>query len=301
MHEWLTTKKETIKLFLKDYGKITCVILCVSVSLLSVYLIIFLSVASPLRISFLDVGQGDAILIQTPSGRTMLIDGGATDVVLTRLADELSFFDREIDVIGETHPDADHVTGLIPVLQKYKVDMILTPPVEGTTKVFNELKHHIDDEQAEVHTAKKGDVIDFHDGVTVTVLYPSVTYVAKKNDTNDASVSVVVKYGAVSFLLTGDLPETQESKLISDVLPKHITVYKASHHGSKYSSGEQLLTYIRPEYSVISAGKDNTYGHPNQEALSRLQKYSGEVLSTIDRGTITFVTDGRSVDVETGK
>jgi competence protein ComEC len=301
MNEWLEKKKETLKLFLKEYGKITFVILCVSASSLTVYLIIFLSTPSPLRISFLDVGQGDAILIQTPSGRTMLIDGGATDVVLTRLAEEMSYFTREIDVMEETHPDADHVTGLIPVLKKYEVKMVLTSPVEGATKVFDELQHHIDGEQAEVHVARRGDVIDFHDGVTVTVLYPPAHYVAKKHDTNSASVSVVVKYGEVSFLLTGDLPEIEESKLISDMLPKPITVYKAGHHGSKYSSGEQLLSYIRPEYAVISAGKDNTYGHPNPEAVSRLQKYSKEILSTVGRGTVTFATDGKGVKVETKK
>jgi competence protein ComEC len=112
-------------------------------------------------------------------------------------------------------------------------------------------------------------------------------------------VSIVVKYGDISFLLTGDLPELEESKLISDLLPRHVTVYKAGHHGSKYSSSEQLLTYIRPEYTVISAGKNNTYGHPSPEAISRLQRYSREIISTIDRGTITFVTDGKSMKVET--
>jgi competence protein ComEC len=299
MNDWLRQKKDILILFLKEYGKVVVVVLSVSISAVSIYLIIFLSTPSPLRISFLDVGQGDAILIQTPSGRTMLIDGGATDVVLARLADKLSFFDREIDVMEETHPDADHVTGLIPVLKKYYVRMILTSPIKGTTKVFNELERRINDEHAEVHVAKKGDTINFHDGVIVTVLYPSANYIAKKNDTNDASVSIVVKYGDISFLLTGDLPELEESKLISDLLPRHVTVYKAGHHGSKYSSSEQLLTYIRPEYTVISAGKNNTYGHPSPEAISRLQRYSREIISTIDRGTITFVTDGKSMKVET--
>jgi competence protein ComEC len=102
--------------------------------------------------------------------------------------------------------------------------------------------------------------------------------------------------------LTGDLPTAYESSLASSgLLAKNITVYKAGHHGSKTSSGEQLLSYIKPEYAVISAGKDNKYGHPNGEALERLQKYSKEILSTIERGTITFVSDGRIVEVEAAR
>jgi beta-lactamase superfamily II metal-dependent hydrolase len=301
MYEWSENKLNSVKNFLKEYGKVTLIIFCIAISALALYQIIFLSTERPLRVSFLDVGQGDAILIQTPSGRTMLIDGGASDVILARLSERLSFFTRGIDVMEETHPDADHVTGLIPVLEKYKINTMVLPPVKGETKVFSELEKHINEEGSEMYIAKNGDVIHFNDGVTVHVLYPATNYRVKKNDTNDASVSVVVKYGETSFLLTGDLPSTEESQLITDVLPKHITVYKAGHHGSKYSSGEQLLTYIRPEYSVISAGKNNKYGHPNTETLERLEKYSKEILSTIDRGTITFVTDGKKMEVETDR
>jgi competence protein ComEC len=102
-------------------------------------------------------------------------------------------------------------------------------------------------------------------------------------------------------LLTGDLPSTHEGELIQDTLPHPITIYKAGHHGSKYSSGDQLLSYIRPEYAVISAGKDNKYGHPNPEAVGRLQKYAKEIISTIDRGTISFLLDGTNVEVKTSK
>jgi beta-lactamase superfamily II metal-dependent hydrolase len=275
--------------------------LLLSVSLCSVVLLSSLSQPRKLRVSFLDIGQGDAILVQTPSGKKMLIDGGPSDKVLTRIGEVTSYFTADIDILEETHPDADHVTGLIPVLEKYNVRTIITSPGVGTTNIFKDLQKHIDDEHADVHVAHTGDVVDFHDGVTVKVLYPPANYRVKKDDTNDASVSVVLTYGAQTFLLTGDLPTTEEGKLIAAGLPKGVTVYKAGHHGSKYSSGEQLLTYIRPEYAVISAGKDNRYGHPNLEAIARLQKYSKEILSTIDRGTISFVTGGRSIEVETEK
>lgn len=301
MKEWYEEQMSKVKLFFNDYGKVTTsvslIILCVGL----IYFIILISVPQKLKVSFLDIGQGDAILIITPSGKKMLIDGGPTNKILERLNKKMSYFDNDIDVMIETHPDADHVTGLIPVLEKYNVHTIVSSPVDGHTGVFDDLQKHIDDEQAQMHVAQSGDVIDFGDGVVANVLYPPKNYVAKKNDTNDASVSVEIKYRSESFLLTGDLPTPEESKLIIAGLDKNITVYKAGHHGSKYSSGEQLLTFIKPEYAIISAGINNKYGHPNIETIERLEKYSKEIISTINRGTISFITDGKMIEVETEK
>lgn len=308
-------KHKTIYL---EYGKVIFVCCLIVVSLVSIYLIVSLISPHKLRVSFLDVGQGDAILVQTPSGKSMLIDGGPTNVVLEKIAHEMSYFDNDIDVMVATHPDADHVTGLIPVLEKYKILTTVISPAEGSTKIVDDLTNHIVVEHTDTHVAQSGDSIDFHDGVVVKILYPSAKYIGKKSDTNDASVSMVITYGDESFLLTGDLPSTEESKLIEALLSlrqshvsrhelpspsadSNIIVYKVGHHGSKYSSGEQLLTYIKPEYAVISAGKNNKYGHPNIEAINRLQKYAKEILSTIDRGTISFITDGRMMEVETTK
>ena len=311
MKEWLTEKKKVAGEISDEYGKLIILIsllfICVGLGLT----IFSLTGTQKLKVSFLDVGQGDAILIQTPSGKSMLIDGGPNNNILAKLADGMSYFDRDIDVMEETHPDADHITGLIPVLEKFNVKEIILSRAESGTKIFDDLNIHIKNEEANTHVAQVGDVIDFHDGVIVKVLYPASNYVVKKNDTNDASISVEVIYGDETFLLTGDLPSTEEQKLINGGLTKsarggsasggNVTVYKAGHHGSKYSSGEILLTYIRPEYSIISAGKNNRYGHPNPEAIERLQKYSKEILSTIDRGSISFLTDGRVMEVETSK
>lgn len=297
MNEWIDEKKKVIGEINGEYGKLIILISLFFVCIGLVLTIFSLTVTQKLKVSFLDVGQGDAILIQTPSGKSMLIDGGPNNNILEKIIKETSYFDRTIDVMEETHPDADHITGLIPVLEKFNVKEIILSYAKSDTKIFNDLNNHIKNEQSETHVAQSGDIIDFHDGVIVKVIYPASNYIVKKNDTNDASVSVEVIYGDESFLLTGDLPSTEEQKLISGGLTKNITVYKAGHHGSKYSSGELLLTYIKPEYSIISAGKDNKYGHPNIEAIERLQKYSKEILSTIDRGTISFITDGRTVEV----
>ena len=213
----------------------------------------------------------------------------------------MSYFDRHIDVMIATHPDADHITGLIPILKKYEVRTIVTSPLSGHTGVSGELTKSLVAEHAVVRVAQKGDEIDFGDGVVAHILYPSKNLRVKESETNDASVSLVLTYGDTSVLLTGDLSTTHEGELFGSALPRKVTIYKAGHHGSKFSSGEQLLSYIKPEYVVISAGKDNKYGHPNLEAIERLTTYSKEILSTIDKGTITFLLDGKSVELRTEK
>lgn len=289
--------KRKLRDFFRNYGKVTLLLFSCLLIFSLVCAIVYEASPKKLTVSFLDVGQGDAILIQTPSGHDMLIDGGPTDAVLARLGEKLNYFDRTIEVVVATHGDADHVTGLIPVLKTYRVEKIIQSPIEAKTGISNDLARHISDEGAEVHVAQKGDLIDFGDGVVVHVLHPATT-ISLKMDTNDASVSVVLVYGNHSFLLTGDLTSKYEASLIGAALPRNVTVYKAGHHGSNTSSGAQLLSYARPEYSVISAGKDNRYGHPHPEALERLEKYSKEVLSTVDHGTISFESDGRLLDIE---
>lgn len=291
---------ERAKVLLSAYGKVGLLFISFLVILFSSFSIYQDSVLRELRVSFLDIGQGDSALVQTPSGHTMIIDGGPNTSVLTRLDEELSFFKNDIDVVVATHPDADHVTGLIPVLHKYKVGMIVQSGQTSDTEVFKDVDDHIEQEGAQLYIAAAGDVIDFQDGVTATILHP---YTGEYfSDMNSASIAMVLKYGDESFLLTGDLPIQNESLVLSSkLLPKNITVYKAGHHGSKTSSGNALLSYIKPEYAVISAGKDNKYGHPNPEAMERLNVYAKEILSTIDRGTISFVTDGKGIEIETQK
>lgn len=300
MNIWLEGRRKSIESFFNNYGKVTLVSFSLFLSVVSVCTLTTFITPQKLRVSFLDVGQGDSIFIQTPSGHTMLVDGGASGIVLTRLDEEMNYFDKTIDVMVATHGDADHVTGLIPVLEKYTVENIVVSPVKAETSVFVDLEKHIAQENGTVYVGARGDEIDFGDGVVAYILYPHKN-ILEKTDTNDASVSFVLTYGEHSFLLTGDLTSTYEPQLVGASLPKKVTVYKAGHHGSKTSSGVQLLTYIRPEYSVISAGKENKYGHPNPETVERLETYSKEVLSTIDRGTISFESDGRIIDVEVNK
>lgn len=284
----------------KEYGKVFVVTLSILISSVSLPVIVKKALPAKVEISFLDVGQGDAVLIRTPGGRNVLIDGGQNDVVLSRLDEHMNHFDRSLDVVIATHGDADHVTGLISVLRKYDIGHIIRSPADAETNLFGDFLSHVEEEKALVHIGIRGDVLDFGDGVKLRVLHPSKN-MPRGTDTNDASVSVVLEYGEHTFLLTGDLSARYEPKLIGAHLPKGVTVFKAGHHGSKTSSGETLLGYIKPEYAIISAGKDNRYGHPHEEALERLSKHAKETLSTTDKGTITFESDGRTLEVVTQK
>ena len=191
--------------------------------------------------------------------------------------------------------DAEKVEG-IEIAKKYNIEMYPTYLfINENEKSF----FHVAGakETKEFIELSKSAFFAMNDTIPITAWEKG--YHEKKNDTNDASVSLILTYGDETFLLTGDLPGTEETKLLQSSLPKNVTVYKAGHHGSKYSSSEPLLSYIHPEYAVISAGKDNKYGHPNPEALERLKKYSKEIISTIDRGTISFMADGRMMEVVT--
>ncbi len=249
-----------------------------------------------LRVSFLDVGQGDAIFIQSPSGVEMLIDGGVTKKVLEEVSKKMSPFDNTISFVVATHPDLDHIGGLTDVVQRFNVNTFIHPQVEHNAEVQNILFERIQEKNIQTHIARRGDVYDLGSGVRVTVLFPygDVTDV----ESNSASIVVKVDYGNTSFLLTGDAPvETEyilagidKEKLKADVL-------KLGHHGSDTSTSETFLAFVQPEYSVVSAGKDNTYGHPHADVIERVRKFKSRVYDTRLHGTITFVSDGERIEV----
>lgn len=257
-----------------------------------------------LTVTFVDVGQGDGIVIKTPNNKIFVIDGGANKVIEKTVARKASLLTKRVHALLATHPDADHITGLVPILKDFDVKMIIESPSKGKSGVFDYIEKEIADEVnvgAGAYIGNLGDVLDFGDGVTFTVVSPQ-TEMWRGEETNDESVTGVLSYGDYTFLLTGDLPSTREGAVVtSGLVPRNITVLKAGHHGSKYSSGDIFLNYLKPTYSIISAGKNNRYGHPNPEAVSRLEKNSKVIMSTIDRGSITFVTDGRNISIETEK
>lgn len=250
-----------------------------------------------LRIYFLNVGQGDAIFIDSPQHGRVLIDGGPNRQVLAGLGKILPFADKRIDVVLATHPDKDHIGGLPEVISRYHVGLFLEPGVEDDKQIDKELHSRIEGKKTPILLARKGMTVNFNDGARLIILFPNQD--VSRWDTNDASIVAKLVYGDKSFLLTGDAPIKTENillKLDSKILKS--TVLKAGHHGSRTSTSLAYAEAVSPEYAIISAGKDNSYGHPHKEVLEILNQVGTKILSTIDSGTIKFKTDGKSLEIK---
>lgn len=244
-----------------------------------------------LKVAFLDIGQGDAIYIEAPNGNQVLIDGGRDNHVLARLSEVMPRGDTTLNTVIATHPDADHVGGLPSVFEKYTVGSFFEPGVYSDTKVYQDLESLAVREGSAHVLARKGTLIELDHEVILEILFPDgdVSWL----ETNDASIVARLTYGKTSFLLTGDSPimtedfliQTEPDKLDSDIL-------KLGHHGSRTSSSEEYLKVVSPSLAIISAGKNNSYGHPHKEVTDRLQTMHIPSLSTVDNGTIVIESDG---------
>jgi competence protein ComEC len=250
-----------------------------------------------LHIYFLDIGQGDAIYIRTPGGNDMLIDGGPTGSVLRRLSEVMPWYDQTIDVVLESHPDADHIGGLPEVLTRYRVGAFVEPGIESKNAIDDEIGRLREERGIERIIARRGLVIDFEDGAHFSVLFPD-TDVSDFKDTNDASIVGQLIYGSTTIMLTGDSPKAVESHLLeTDGALLRSDMLKAGHHGSKSASGEEYVKAVSPTYAIISAGKDNRYGHPHKEVLDIFKKLGISVYSTVFSGTLSFKSDGASIKI----
>ncbi len=252
---------------------------------------------SLLRVTFLDVGQGDAILIQTPDGVDVLIDGGPDADVLHELRSVLGVFDSTIDMVVGTHPDKDHIGGLVSVLEAYAVGHILTTENRGETMIASEYHDALITEGAIVTNARAGQTYALGASTTMTVYAPARD--PSMLESNTASIVVKITYGDISFMLTGDAPQSIEDNLVvtyGAVLQSN--VLKLGHHGSKTSTSELFLRTVEPTYAVVSAGADNTYGHPHPEVIERVTASGAVIKSTASDGRLTFTSDGQTVMVQ---
>jgi competence protein ComEC len=253
-----------------------------------------------LHVAFLDVGQGDAIFITTPGGRQILIDGGpSATTTLWEMGQHMPFWDRSLDVVVNTHPEADHLTGLPEVLKRYQVSQIMLPDVDNDTSLYAAWQRAMTDEGAAVVPARAGARLSLGDGVWAEVLHPGA--VPAGSNLNDHSVVLRVGMGRVSFLLPGDIEADVERKLATDDSTLGATVLKAPHHGSNTSSCEPFLRAVDPQVAVVSVGADNHFGHPAPEVLARYAERGIPVLRTDELGTIEFVTDGERLWVQAGR
>jgi len=252
-----------------------------------------------LEVNFFDVEQGDAIFIETPQSQQVLIDGGPSSVILEKLGKEMPFWDREIDLVILTHPEADHLLGLFDVLKKYKVDNILWTGIIRDTPEYNEWQKLIKEEGSRIYIADSGEKVLMSNGISMNVLYPFEKVEGKESeDSNDTSIISRLNFNKTSFLFTGDISKTGEKEILDKKMDVDSDVLKVSHHGSKNSSSEEFLQEVSPEVAVISVGKNNSYGHPASETLENLNKYGIKVLRTDERGNIKIISDGELLKIE---
>jgi competence protein ComEC len=255
-----------------------------------------------LHVSFLDVGQGDAILIQTPNGQNILIDGGPDPQKINlELSKKLPFWDRTIDLVVCTQPQADHITGLVEVLQRYKVKQVLEPGVSYNSSIYQEWCNLVEEKHIKQDKAQVGQEIDLGNGIKLEVLNPPASlWEGTSDDVDNNGVVLRLSWSQVSFLFTADIGEEVEFELIGQRANLKSTVLKVAHHGSKTSTTSQFLAAVDPDIAVISVGADNPFGHPTNEVIERLVGKLGEdnVYRTDQDSTIEFVTDGETLWVK---
>jgi len=241
-------------------------------------------------IKFIDVGQGEAILIALPE-KTVLIDAGPTGSA-PKIAQVLQELGRDkIDYLVATHPDEDHIGGMADVISSTQIGTIYAPNKTNNTATYRKFLTAIQNNNLQITLAEAGTIIDQTDDYKLEILWPKKD--ANFPDTNDYSIIIKLTVGNKTFLFTGDAP----TSAILDSNPGHIDVLKLSHHGSRTGTTEQLVHKLSPTYAVVSYAVDNSYGHPMQSVLNALHKHSVEVWGTGANGTITITCDGTNIDI----
>ncbi len=240
-----------------------------------------------LHIKIFDVGQGDSIFIRTASGYKILIDGGPDDKVIDHLGGELAFFDKTLDLVVLTHPQSDHITGLIEVAQRYKIKNLWTSYSENTTAEYQEWENVLDMVGLQKTTVWSGDRLIFSDGTVLEVVWPRGK--TASDDLNTTSLVILLDYKEFEGFLTGDADKQVQPYASS---ASEIEFLKVPHHGAKNALDESYLNDLSPEISVISVGPRNQYGHPHEAALSILESIGSIILRTDQHGTVEIVSDG---------
>ncbi len=249
--------------------------------------------SSDLRVSFIDVGQGDSEFIELPNGETLLIDAGTNETGqnVTNYIKSLGY--TSINYVVGTHPHEDHIGGLDDVINTFDVGSLYMPKVTADTQTFEDVLDAAESKGLMINTAKAGVTLVDSDGLSVKMLAPTQD---SYDNTNDYSAVIKVVYDDTSFLFTGDAEEYSESLISGDV---KADVLKVGHHGSSTSTSQAFLDRVSPSYAVISCGRDNSYGHPHSETLQKLSAAGVIVYRTDELGTITAVSDGKTITFDT--
>ncbi|MCI0767064.1 MBL fold metallo-hydrolase [Bacillus sp. TL12] len=237
-----------------------------------------------MKVSFFKVGQGDATLIILPNGQTMLIDGGpyeAGEVIIQKLVEKGI---NHLDVVVGTHPDMDHIGGLIPIIEQMPVSLVLDSGKTYSSFTYHTYRNNIKKRGIPFVRVKQGQYIPLDPQVSIQVLNNGKS----KDENNESSIVLKVRYGKADFLLMGDADVQTEREIIKQY-DVHADVLKVGHHGSYTSTSEELLEKANPQFAILSYDKKNPYGHPHQSVVKRLKRH----------GVMTYTTDKRTVEVET--
>jgi len=242
---------------------------------------------SKLHVKVLSVGQGDSIFIRTPSGYKILVDGGPDDKVLPLLGEELPFYDKSLDLVVATHPQADHIGGLVDVVKRYNVKNIWTSYSESQTQVYSQWRQVLGENNLKTTSVFAGDKMIFPDGLELSVVWPRGK--SSYTDSNTTAVVIQIDYKEFEGLLSSDADQQVQpyESGVSD-----IEFLKVPHHGSKTALKKEYLAKLSPQISVISAGEKNRYGHPNKLLLDMLQNAGTKVFRTDQQGSVEIVSDG---------
>lgn len=252
-----------------------------------------------LHVYFLDVGQGDAILIQAPDGRQILVDGGPSPTaLLNELGAVLPFWDRSLDLVVLTHPDGDHITGLIPLLDRYRVARVLDTQLSDAASLAAAWREGLARNNITRTIAERGMRIPLGQA-QFTVLHPGPRALrSTASDDNNNAIVLRLDYGQTSVLLTGDAEAEAEADMIKAGLPLRAELLKVGHHGSKGSTSMSFLAAVAPRLAVIQVGADNSFGHPHPDILMRLTAARVEIFRTDRHGRIEVISDGRTIQVK---
>lgn len=238
-----------------------------------------------LHLHVLDVGQGDSILLVTPSGKQILIDGGPSLSTLEHLDDLLPFFDRTIELVVLSHADSDHITALPSVLDRYQIDLMLMTDDLHTTGKYTELVASISEKRIPVMIPDPTVDIDLGDGVVLDVIWPVRGW---KGSKNDRSVVLRALYRDHEILLAGDIEQKAEQAILALGSDVRSDVLKVAHHGSRTSTSTGFLLAASPQIAIVSAGRYNRFGHPHKEVMDRLAHFGTYIKTTANNGVVSM-------------
>ena len=246
-----------------------------------------------LTFTVLDIGQGDSLFIESPTGVQILIDGGPNKNLMKEIGKILPWYDRHIDMLVVTNPDKDHYEGFISLLDKYSVDVVLESGTKSPTDTYAYLEAKIRDKNITDIVAQRGEAVDIGGGAYLEILFPDRDVSGLTS--NDGSIVMKLVYGETSVMLQGDSTARIEEYLLGlDKDKLKSTILKAGHHGSRTSSVESYVLAVSPKWTVISSGLNNDYGHPHEEVLDTMEKLKIPTYDTCNNGKIIFTSDGKN-------